>query len=102
MIHTIGHSNHPLERFVALLLEHDIGIVADVRSHPASRFNPHFNRATLEAALAARDVRYEFLGRELGARTDDPQLYIDGRVSYAGLAATETFRRGLARLNELA
>ena len=40
MIFTIGHSNHPIERFLGLLREHGITTVADVRSTPASRFNP--------------------------------------------------------------
>lgn len=33
---TIGHSNHPLERFLALLSRHGITAVADVRSAPYS------------------------------------------------------------------
>jgi hypothetical protein len=34
MIYTIGHSKHPAERFIALLRQHDIGALADVRSTP--------------------------------------------------------------------
>ena len=37
---TVGHSNHPLERFVALLTAYDAEVVVDVRSHPYSRFAP--------------------------------------------------------------
>ena len=39
-----------------------------------------------------------FLGRELGARPDDPACYEDGRVRYARLARTALFRRGLDRV----
>lgn len=101
-VYTIGHSNHPIERFVSLLQQHGIELLADVRSKPASRFNPQFNRKALEAALAANGIRYEFLGAELGARTDDPTCYENGRVSYRRLAATEPFRRGLERVRSLA
>ena len=52
MIYTIGHSKHPIERFIALLKEHGIEAVADVRSMPYSRFNPQFNRKALQQALA--------------------------------------------------
>jgi uncharacterized protein (DUF488 family) len=99
MIHTIGHSNHPIERFLGLLQQHGITAVADVRSTPYSRFNPQFRREKLQAALADVGIQYVFLGEELGARSQDPACYdADGRVSYAKLAATDLFRKGLERL----
>ena len=99
MIYTIGHSNHPAERFIGLLRQHDIGAVGDVRSLPFSRFNPQFNRERLALALRGAGIHYVFLGEELGARTQDPSLLEeDGRVSYAKLARSEPFRRGLERV----
>jgi uncharacterized protein (DUF488 family) len=98
MIYTIGHSNHPIEQFVGLLRQHEIGALADVRSTPFSRFNPQFNRARLAAELRIAGIHYVSLGAELGARTKDPQCYEGERVSYAKLARTEPFRRGLGRL----
>ena len=98
MIYTIGHSKHPLQRFVALLRQHGITALADVRSTPFSRFNPQFNRKALQQALADAGIEYVFLGEELGARTRDPACYEEGRVSYAKLAATPLFQRGLDRL----
>lgn len=95
---TIGHSTHPLDRFIALLKQHGVTAVADVRSAPYSRFNPQFNRAELERNLKAVGIRYVFLGRELGARSDDPSCYDKGRVQYARLARTATFREGFERL----
>lgn len=96
MIYTIGHSNHPIERFLALLRQHEIGALADVRSTPFSRFNPQFNRDSLRRCAAP--IHYVALGEELGARTQDPQCYDGDRVSYAKLALTEPFRRGLRRV----
>ena len=75
MIYTIGHSNHPAERFIALLRQHDIGALADVRSTPFSRFNPQFNRERLAAALRDAGIQYVFLGQELGARTKEREFY---------------------------
>ena len=99
MIHTVGHSNHPIERFLALLQPHGITVVADVRSTPYSRFNPQFRREKLQAALAEVGIQYLFLGEELGARSQDPACYdAEGRVSYARLAGTPLFRRGISRL----
>ena len=95
---TIGHSNHSLERFVALLAEHRVTAVADVRSAPYSRFRPHFNRKALEASLDARSIRYLFVGRELGGRPDDPACYKGGRVDYERVAATRGFRDGIDRV----
>ena len=99
MIYTIGHSNHPIERFIALLQQNCVDAIGDVRSTPYSRFNPQFRKEKLQAALADAGVRYVFLGEELGARTRDPSCYDEtGRVSYTRLAATDLFRRGIDRL----
>jgi uncharacterized protein (DUF488 family) len=99
MIYTIGHSKHPIDQFIALLQPHGIDALADVRSTPYSRFNPQFNKEKLQTALAAAGIRYVFLGEELGARTKDPSCYDEeGRVSYAKLAQTELFRKGIERL----
>lgn len=101
-LYTIGHSNHPIERLVALLAQHGVEIVADVRSHPASRFNPQFNRESLRASLASAGVGYEFLGRELGARTTDDSVYVDGKVDYERLARSAPFLEGIARVSTAA
>ena len=95
---TIGHSNHPLEAFLGLLDRRRVTALADVRSAPYSRFNPQFNREALRGALAERGIRYVYLGRELGGRSDDPAGYEGGRIRYDRLARTERFRTGLARV----
>jgi uncharacterized protein (DUF488 family) len=99
---TIGHSNHPIERFVALLAQHAVSVLADVRSVPYSRRNPAYNREALERSLSQGGMTYMFLGKELGAKSPDPAHYEDGRVQYRRLAATELFKAGLARVIEQA
>ena len=99
---TIGHSNHALETFLGLLQEHGVTMLADVRSAPYSRFNPHFNRKRLDSALLAHDVAYLFLGHALGGRPEDPSCYEDGRVRYDRIAQTPLYREGLERVMEKA
>jgi uncharacterized protein (DUF488 family) len=100
VVFTIGHSNHPLEHFLGLLERHGIGAVCDVRSQPYSRRNPQFNRENLRQSLRERDIVYVFLGRELGARREDPACYVDGRLQYELLARTELFRSGIERVRD--
>lgn len=97
-IFSIGHSTQPLDRFIALLKQHKIGVVADVRSSPFSRFNPQFNRESISEALRSAGIKYAFFGKELGARADDPSCYVNGRVQYSRLASRKEFRDAIARL----
>ncbi|MGW5050157.1 DUF488 domain-containing protein [Actinokineospora sp. NPDC004072] len=97
---TVGHSTHEGETFVDLLRAHGVTAVADVRSVPFSRHTPHFNQRSLERGLARSEIKYAFLGKELGARSTDIGCYLDGRVQYAKLAATAEFASGIERLQE--
>jgi uncharacterized protein (DUF488 family) len=89
-----------MEKLLGLLAAHEITAVADVRSHPFSRFNPQFNRENLKADLKSAGLSYVFLGRELGARPEDPSCYVDGKVQYGLLAGTPLFQEGIKRLGE--
>lgn len=99
-IFTVGHSVHPIETFIALLSRHSITAIADVRSSPYSRFTPQFNREALSVKLKAAGISYVFLGRELGARSDDKSCYIGGKVQYDLLARTPLFHMGIRRVSE--
>ena len=71
---TVGHSNHALEQFLALVEGAGVSVIADVRSKPVSRWVPHFSRVALQAALAARGISYLFLGaRARGASPTIPR-----------------------------
>ena len=99
-IFTVGHSTHALEDFVSLLQQHSVDAVADVRSVPYSRWQPQFNREDLTEDLKARGIAYVFLGKELGARSDDPKCYENGRVQYRSLAETPLFQSGIKRVRD--
>ena len=98
---TIGHSNHPIERFLKLARGAGITAIADVRSTPASRRYPWFNQARLAPRLAAEGIAYVPLGEALGGRPRDPRLYRDdGVADYAAMARSDEFRAGLDRVAE--
>jgi uncharacterized protein (DUF488 family) len=99
-IFTIGHSNQGIKEFIELLHKHEITAVADVRSHPYSRYLPHFSQAALKQSLESDRIRYVFLGKELGARPDNPDCYIEGKALYAKIAATDLFAEGIQRILE--
>lgn len=97
---TIGHSNHPIERFLELLRRNGVTAVADVRSSPFSRYNPQFGKEELQQALKEVGIAYIFLGKELGGRSPDKACYEDGRVQYDRVARTATFREGIERVRK--
>ncbi|HBJ76175.1 MAG TPA: DUF488 domain-containing protein [Syntrophaceae bacterium] len=97
---TIGHSVHTMERFMAMLKEHNIDTLCDVRSSPYSRFTPQFNRESLKEDLAKHRILYLYLGAELGPRSTDPDCYENGKVQYRRLAEKDIFQMGLSRLRK--
>ena len=95
-IYSIGHSNHPPARFLALLRQYDIELIVDVRSSPYSRYVPHANRETLSRALAQASIGYAWLGDRLGGK---PQGIV---ADYDELRVRPAFQRGITDLLSLA
>jgi uncharacterized protein (DUF488 family) len=96
---TVGHSNHDLEAFVALVQRNEIAYLVDVRSYPYSRFAPHFNREELQATMEARGIRYTFLGLALGGRPQrDDQFDADGHALYDKMAQEPAFTEAIDRI----
>lgn len=98
MLFTIGYSNFKRDEFIKLLKKYHIEAIADVRSHPFSKFNPDFNRDFLKSKLGKNDIKYVFLGDELGARRVETDCYVNGKVSYPLVVKTSSFKRGISRL----
>lgn len=97
-VYTIGHSNHHAAAFLGLLRGQGVEAVADVRSQPFSRRFPHFRKPELARLLAEAGIEYVFLGRELGARRDEPECYVDGVAAYERVAQLPAFREGIQRV----
>lgn len=101
-IYSIGHSNTSLADFFALLAMHSICLLVDVRSAPYSRYVPHFNKDSLAAEIGSAGLGYVYLGRELGGRPDDVNMYdAEGHAVYARIAQTPEFKRGLENLKRV-
>ena len=102
----MGHSTRSLDELVALLREHEITLLADVRTVPGSRRMPHFARAALAAEVPGLGIEYVHLPELGGLRRPRPDSPNTGwrNESFRGYAdhmATAEFRAGLARLLEL-
>ncbi len=95
---SIGHSNVPADRFVALLRAAGVELIADVRSTPFSRRFPWFSAKRLAPRLAQDGIGYAAFGDSLGGRPRDPALYRDGVADYEAMARHPDFQAGLARL----
>jgi uncharacterized protein (DUF488 family) len=89
---TVGHSNHDVRAFLALVQRHQVAHLMDVRSHPYSRYAPHFNRDELQATIEAGGIHYAFLGSALGGRPRrEDQLDAEGHALYDRMATEPTF-----------
>lgn len=101
-IFSIGHSNQSMEAFFALLQQHEIQVLVDVRSSPYSKYVPHFNSNAIAIAACSAAIKYMFMGQELGGRPDGDEFYdIDGRVFYKRVAESPLFLRGIQRLKDI-
>jgi uncharacterized protein (DUF488 family) len=107
---TVGHSTHPLPELLALLNQHHIGAIADIRRFPASRKFPQFNQGALASALEGAGVEYHWL-ESLGGRrgktrerssVENLGLENAGFRNYADYMATGDFERGVDTLLDIA
>src|SRR6202049_392945 len=101
-VFSIGHSNIPEERFLALLRDADVNLVSDVRTVPYSRFFPWFSQKKLPASLSAAGIGYAVMGDTLGGRPRDDSLYRQGVADYEAMAARAEYYAGLGRLLDAA
>lgn len=99
-LYTVGHSNHTQEEFLSLLVSHNINLVADVRSVPASNYNPQFNQDVLSVFLRNHHIDYQFFGKELGARRVD-SINAEGQVDFELAIHTSLFHQGIERILQL-
>jgi uncharacterized protein (DUF488 family) len=104
-VFTIGHSNHPIERFIALLQSYGIEQVLDIRTIPRSRHNPQFNETALARSLKAAGIAYSRLpglGGLRHARKDSINTgwHNESFRGFADYMATEPFADALGVLVE--
>src|SRR5712692_2338609 len=101
-LYSIGHSNAAIEAFLDLLKSHNIQVLVDTRTHPYSRYSPHFNREALKRSLAEIGIDYVFMGDQLGGRPEDKEYYRrDGKPDYDLMAEAPSYVSGIEHLLEL-
>lgn len=99
VVFTVGHSNHSIETFVSLLKANRIEVLVDTRSKPYSKYAAQYNSDVLKSTLVSADIRYLFLGIELGGKPEGAEFYDQhGYVLYDKIAASPPFLKGLARV----
>ncbi len=102
-IYTIGHSTRTLEEFIALLREHGVGRLADVRRYPGSRRYPHFSGESMAVSLPQHRIVYEHFDALGGRRRplkNSPNAAWENEQfrGYADHMATEEFRGAVDEL----
>ena len=91
VIYTLGTSTRTSDEFFDLFKEYGIEAGVDIRSFPTSRF-PHFIKDALEKAFESQGIPHTYLGKELGGFR---------KGGYLAYRETESFQRGLERLEEI-
>ncbi len=104
---TVGHSTRDIKEFINLLDHYGIKQVVDVRSTPLSKYNPQFNKNTLEKELPENKISYESL-KDLGGRRKINENSVNDfwkNNSFKGFAdymQTTEFKEGIKHLKKLA
>lgn len=104
---TIGHSTHPLNEFIDMLLAHGVTRVVDVRTVPRSFHNPQFNKTSLPRSLKKAGLGYVHmpgLGGLRHAKRDSINMGWRNTSfrGYADYMQTPEFEESLNELIELA
>lgn len=102
-IYTIGHSTRAFEELIALLGEHGITRLADIRRYPGSRRHPHFSKESLQTTLPEHAIDYlhfEDLGGRRKPAPDSPNTALrnDQFRAYADYMSTPGFHAAVDRL----
>ena len=102
-IFTIGHSTRADKEFIELLQHFKIELLADIRTIPRSRWNPQFNKGSLEHSIPAAGLKYIHIPELGGLR--EPRgnsihlgLKEPGLRAYADHMQTPEFEAALSQI----
>jgi uncharacterized protein (DUF488 family) len=106
-VYTIGHSTRAADELSALLREHEIKLLADIRRYPGSKRYPHFASEAMERWLPEDGVAYLHMPELGGRRKPAPDSRNtawrnDQFRAYADYMATDEFRDAIDKLLSLA
>lgn len=97
VLYSIGHSNQSFTEFAEMLQSQQINVIVDVRSVPASKYTPQFNKEPLQHALRNIGITYLSFAEEFGARRTDA-LDENNNVDFEKAVKTDAFQRGVNRV----
>jgi uncharacterized protein (DUF488 family) len=105
-IFTIGHSTLPVEKFIDLLKDNGIDVIADIRSIPGSNANPQFNAENIKRSLEKSGIEYFWIkdlgGRRYGLGKKSPNTCWKNASfrGYADYMMTDDFMNGINALEK--
>jgi len=91
-VFTIGYGGRRFGDFVALLQQHGISLIVDIRRFPRSKM-PEYSKESLEAKLPQFGISYIWMGQTLGGLR---------RGGYPKYMETDAYQAGITKLVELA
>jgi uncharacterized protein (DUF488 family) len=101
-VYTIGHGRAGFAEVVAVLEQHGVATIIDVRSQPFSRHAPEFSRRVLEELTATAGIGYRWMGDALGGRLDDPGLRLpNDSPDYQAIRRAPRFQAALVHLTAM-
>ncbi len=105
MLYTIGHGAKTADELTAMLRQHDVALLVDVRSFPGSRRNPDVAKEVMPQWLTAAGIDYRH-EPDLGGRRKPPTTEIPrdhwwqnrAFANYAAHTRTPAFEAAYQRL----
>lgn len=98
-IYTIGYATKDISELITQLQFHEVDVVADIRSVPYSAAFKDYHQESLQRHLRNNGIRYVYLGKELGPRSEDPAHYDENnQVQFDRLMHSDLFQSGIQRL----
>jgi uncharacterized protein (DUF488 family) len=99
IVYTVGHSTHQLDFFLELVKSVEINCIVDVRSVPASAYNPQYNQESFKNFLKFNHITYLHFAEEFGARQGDYDLLNNESIlDFEKVRKTRIFNCGLERI----
>lgn len=99
VVYTVGHSTHQLDFFLGLIKTVEINCIVDIRSVPASTYNPQYNQDSFKLFLKNNYITYLHFAEEFGARQTDYELLDnEGKLDFEKVRKTRIFNYGLERI----
>jgi len=97
-IYSIGHGNKEIDTFIEELKSFNIEFLIDVRSIPYSKYNPQYNKESLQSDIEKESIKYIYMGDSLGGMPKDPTCYINEKADYNIIKDKKFFKDGIKRL----